>query len=151
MKRLLLWTGVLLAVVFAVLLIPDVHWRVWGSLRGEAFSRRRPTSYWRAWMLEWNDLGFYPPCISLVVRRKSWWERWGFRLQQLAEQLGPAPKHPFSESDPAAVPVLRELSRDADPEIRSAAAETLAQVGAEAAGVGPPLRDNDERDGHRAD
>jgi hypothetical protein len=137
-RRVLLWAGLLLVVVLAgALALPDVRWWLWGHLRGESFYRSRPTSYWRGQVLAWNDLGFYPPAVSLVVRRPRWW------ADCLPWRSGrPAPLvegEPFPGNDPAAIPVLMELLRDEDPEVRVDAAEALKQIDPQAAagaGVG---------------
>jgi hypothetical protein len=128
----LLRAFLLLVVLLAgSLLSPDARWVVWGRLRGEAFYRGRPTSYWRGHVLAWNDLGFYPPAVSLVVRRPRWW------ADYLPWRSGrPAPlveAEPFPGDDPAAIPVLMELLRDEDPEVRVGAAEALRQIDSQAA------------------
>src|SRR5262245_38178810 len=47
-RRVLLRAGLLLGVVLVgSLLSPDARWWLYGHLRGEAFYRGRPTSYWR--------------------------------------------------------------------------------------------------------
>src|SRR4051812_35296657 len=55
MRRRVLLAAVALLVVFlgGALLAPDVRWAVWGRLRGEAFYRGRPTSYWEASLRRW--------------------------------------------------------------------------------------------------
>ena len=126
-RRVQLRAIVLLGVVLAgSLLSPDVRWWVCGRLRGEAFYRGKPTSYWRGRVLAWNDLGFYPPANDLIVRRPPWWAdclpwRSG-RAASLAEE------EPFPENDPAAVPVLVELLRDRDADVRADAAEALKRI-----------------------
>jgi hypothetical protein len=129
---------VLVGVVLAgSLLSPDVRWWLYGHLRGEAFYKGRPTSYWRGRVTAWNDLGFYPPAVSLVVRRPRWWADWPPWCSGRAAPLLEA--EPFPGDDPASIPVLVELLRDGDAQVRADAAEALKRIDPQvAAEVGVP-------------
>jgi hypothetical protein len=112
-RRVLLRAGLLLGVVLAgALLVPDVRWWLWGHLRGEAFYRGRPTSYWRA---EIQALG--------TGRTKPWlppaWSGWLRRYYRAGKG------RPASPPDPALVPMLLELLRDQDAWVRRCAASML--------------------------
>ena len=123
LRAVLLLVAVLAGALAGALLSPDLGWRAWGRLRGEAFYKGRPTSYWRGRVSAWNDLGFYPPANDLVVRRPRWWADCPpWRSGQLVAP-DPWAGESFPDDDPAAIPVLVELLRDGDAQVRADAAE----------------------------
>jgi hypothetical protein len=127
-RRVLLRGGLLLVAVLAcaLLALPDVRWPLWGRLRGEAFYRGRPTSYW-AERLHPKHVTLYcehpgpdpmhtPLRVSVGVSPPPWW-RWTNALRRDLG-LSPAPPHlevVLDERDQAgAVPVLVALLKEDD-------------------------------------
>jgi hypothetical protein len=113
---------VLLLVVGVSFLLPSVHWRVIGWVKGEAFYQDRPTSYWRREALKLSD--WQGEQISGQKPREPSW----------VEKLLP-PDGPFlfankvSEGDAALVPVLTEMLTDEDPRVRTQAEWGLKKLG----------------------
>jgi len=146
MRRVLLRAVLVLGAVLAsalagALLVPDARWQAWGLLRGEAFYRGKPTSYWRGSVKGFQrltksltdgpgGLGFSskprPPSAVEVVR--AWVSRF------FAGSFVLPPDH-----DPAAVPVLVQLLSDDDPEVRDYAALALGDCGPDATAALPRL------------
>src|SRR5262245_16011279 len=100
----------LLILVGGALLLPAVHWRVIGWVRGEAFYHGRPSSYWSGEILAWwKDQ-------APATAQFSW--------SSLRDALTPARQWeyaPFQESertDPAALPILVDLVKDPDYRVR---------------------------------
>jgi HEAT repeat protein len=132
-KRRWIITSVVLFALAAVLALPGPgNWRTpVGLVRGENFWRFRPTNYWRAEMQEW-----------LRIQKNGWTqsqiERWLARVyihfRDPRFELAPIW---LMEDDPAAVPLLRELARDEDPDV-SAHAVTALRVLREAGRPGLP-------------
>ncbi|MCI0681257.1 MAG: hypothetical protein L0Y71_04065 [Gemmataceae bacterium] len=134
-RRLLRWSLVLAIVTgFAVWLEPTRV--VWGWLRGDAFYRGRPTSWWAAQVRPWgsdvvpiNDGvdGFKfgtstPPegfqAVVIILQHqdtpvRAWFKRW----VQLHDPAWPE----VLDGDPHAESVLRELRDHADGEVRARA------------------------------
>jgi HEAT repeats len=151
-RRVLLRAGLLLGAVLAgSLLSPDVRWAVWGWLRGEAFYRGRPASYWREEARGWDrwvvaagyegapDGGCFW-CSTSWSRPPSPWQEWlGIDVARLVPSRPANP--PLLAGSPAAVPVLTELLRDRDPKVRHMAAQGLGAVGQDARRVVPALLD----------
>jgi HEAT repeat protein len=106
-----------------VLAWPGNWGRLVGLLRGESFWRGYPSSYWRAEMQEWiKQWKTGPPPPSPI-------EQWVLRLRlpfslsrDRRRELAPIW---LMEDDPASVPVLRELARDADTEVSAHAVTAL--------------------------
>src|SRR5262245_27601154 len=79
---------------------------VWGWLRGEAFFRGRPTSYWRG---ELEHCQPAPSCRDFVFERHPTW------LEGTLASIVPGDWFPekrvsiLQGDDPAALPVLRAL------------------------------------------
>jgi hypothetical protein len=102
MKRRYRWLLALLLLVAASFLLPAVHWRLIGWVRGEAFYQGRPTSYWRSECQCWR---WNPPCTG-----PGYWCR--FRSDDRyswIEKYLPVPKMALLQGDPGALPVLLEL------------------------------------------
>jgi hypothetical protein len=148
---------VMLLLVTGSFLLPAVHWRVIGWIKGEAFYEGRPTSYWAHEMQQWG-----PPCYAVSTMggaityrsdpfwfpQPSWWD-------QLREQLGGPPPVAISSQpllvdarDPTAIPVLIELLEHPDNDIRLIAVYALGQIGPDAQ-VAVPLLLNMIEDGNR--
>jgi hypothetical protein len=144
-RRWLLRAGVLLGVVLAgALALSDVRWQAWGRLRGEAFYRGRPTSYWRRQVLD------YPGQETLYNRYLPPSMQPGYayalatpvdslrRVFHLPYHLAPL-RYPFEEKMSAATPVLTELPRDGDPYVRRYATDCPGDIGPAAKPAVPAL------------
>jgi hypothetical protein len=123
-KRWLLLPAILLLVLLVRLEPTGV---IWGTLRGEAFYKGRPTSYWRKEMASYHE----SHRINLVfafAEKPSFFDRLRERLglKSKASQLLPLPAPAILGSEPAAVPVLAELLDDPEQTIRAEAANALA-------------------------
>ena len=118
-----LWVVLLLLLVGGLLLVPAVHWPVYGWLRGEAFYQGMPTSYWHSQ-------------ISTPYKEPSWAGR-------LLEQVGGTRTHigfyrnlmvpsELLNNDPADILVLKELLHSDDIKSKVIAATLLRkQLGGE--------------------
>jgi hypothetical protein len=141
-RRLLLALG--LALVIGVpLMVPAVHWRLWGWLHGEAFYQGRPTSYWRAQAADWliaNDWGCIPSLSRHTLPEVLGYERtdWLEKRLHIPPRTG-ADAAGLWAGDPAAVPVLIELLTCEDSGIAAQAADGLARVGPYAEAAVPAL------------
>jgi hypothetical protein len=119
--RLWLFAAIFLGVL-ATFLHPSVYWPVVGKIRGEAFYKDRPTSYWKSQALvfyKWDteqSLGETPP-------ERSWFRK-----------LFP-PEGPFGflnevmEGDASFQPVLKEMLNDPDPTVRKFGEWGLSNLG----------------------
>jgi hypothetical protein len=109
--------ALLIIALAAVFLLTPVPIIIIGSFRGEAFYEGRPTSYWRQVIREQRQ-GPTPPTPSFFDKVRAYF---GFPP--------PRPEHMRGASRGAAVPVLRHLLNDRDPEVRRFAADTLLSGG----------------------
>jgi hypothetical protein len=126
--------------VAASFLLPAVHWRVIGWIKGEAFYQGRPTSYWRGIVKDWNDIPNLNPAPSGIWT----WLRQIFGDPDDDQMPFTLPNESgFGEdrtADPEAFSVEMELLRDEDnmvsvlayqllinfkPEVRAALPELL--------------------------
>jgi hypothetical protein len=129
-----------LLVVAAAFVHPAVRWGVIGWARGEAFYQGRPTSYWvrevrRLDMLDmWTSgiLYFFPP-----ERTKT--EQWLERHTGIQLSGGRSASLPLD--DPAAVPVLLELLKSEDFQVRLFAIQALGHIGPDARPAWDGLRE----------
>jgi hypothetical protein len=143
-RRWLLRAVLLLSVVLVgALAVPVVHWRLWGWLRGESFYRGRPTSYWSREAADWcmdHDWGCIPG-----LRRHTLPDVLGYdRTDRLERCLHIPPRQGEAAEvlwagDEAAVPVLIELLKDEDSDVRGEAARALGRAGPRARGAIPAL------------
>src|SRR5262245_48343974 len=132
--------GMLLAVLVSLALWLDPTRVLWGSLRGESFYDGRPTGYWSREVARLEDefgddrWQMMRRNFSRLVRdREGWWARvtdsLGIDTQPLKLRDLPGWKLVDGDSmpwgrgdiDEAAVPVLRELTRDRNAFVRWAA------------------------------
>jgi hypothetical protein len=134
---------VLLLLVAGSFLLPAVHWRVIGWVKGEAFYEGRPTSYW-----------------SGEAKRWEWKRAWGTGTLQPAEgwDRRSSPSEEFLEAvtgnrswfvsaklvlvepEPAALSVLIELLHDPSPQVRLIAVRGLGYLSQEAKPAIPALQ-----------
>ncbi len=88
-----------------------------GWLRGEAFYQGRPTSYWRGELEGYRNtsfLSFSSYDIVILEKKMGFLERNLGWLRKDAQEEEP---WPLLTGDPAALPVLEELSQDGNPSI----------------------------------
>jgi HEAT repeat protein len=94
---------------------------VWGRLTNQHFYHLRPTNSWRNLVKEFNEdnspTGWSEPLLDSISRRI------GFRNP--GRESMPAVLNP---NDPAAVPVLQDLSHDEDEAVRDCASQTLVEM-----------------------
>ena len=125
----------LLLLVGASLLHPAVHWRLIGWARGEAFYRNRPTSWWAGHIRHTyvvvpsvstglEDLEQRTPTDWLAMKSQS-------TLALVGEWLGRPPPAfdihpPLVGGDAACLPILLDLVKHRDPEVRWVAVSGLA-------------------------
>src|SRR5271163_2236778 len=115
-----------LLLLTSLLLVPSVRWPVYGWLRGEAFYRGMPTSYWsgeinRHYGLAKDRLGDFRQLLGLRPRVVS-----DDRVLSV---------------DVCAIPVLMELLSDPEPKVQWAAAWQLYMVAPENQASIPVLLD----------
>ncbi len=143
-RRLFVVGGVVLLGALAVgWALPDLRWAAWGHLRGEAFYRGRPTSYWRGQLADWlsvNDMTCLPPLPPHTLPDLLGYDR----TDQLERRLGISPRvgdeaNYLWNGDPAAVPVLIELLQDPAPGMAPQAAHGLERIGPDARAAVPTL------------
>jgi hypothetical protein len=115
-KRLLQLSAALLIIALAaVFLIPPIRVALMGLLRGEAFFEGKPTSYWRQqWIREQGN-----------ERKPSYFDK---ILGVFGVQSAEADYIPAATSAEA-IPVLRELLKDGDLNVRTYAADYLVWHG----------------------
>jgi len=125
-RRWRLWLSLfLLLLLGGLLLVPQVRWPIHGWLRGEAFYHGMPTSYWSREIQRWKGSGGYsgPACGNQPLQRLTWADElkqyFGFATYRMPEVL---------DTPPLALPVLRELTEDARPEVRSCAVRAIQDL-----------------------
>jgi HEAT repeat protein len=137
MKRRLLWTGLLLAVLVLSLLIPGIRWAVCGWVRGDAFYCGVPSFVWAA-RLQACRKNLFNGIYGVMDEPPTPW------CVQRAEELlhvrmhGGLDPRVLSE-EPKAVPVLLDLLRHKDGKVRAAAAWYLGRLGPKANDAIPHL------------
>src|SRR5262245_43697358 len=133
-KRLAIWLVRLLIVGVCVLVFvhPSSRMVIFGLLRGERFYAGKPTSYWRQTLKAEKGQAPQPsPPSYLMSLIKS--------LPFLPQDDRPY-QGAFWElrnGDRSAIPVLIQLLRDDDPEIRMLALQAIEQIGSR---LGPVAR-----------
>jgi hypothetical protein len=126
-RRLIRWSLILVIfAAFAVWLEPTRV--VWGWLRGEAFYKGRPTSYWASQIGRWQlcGKGYWN---WREDPREAWWfsyksnslEKWIERYSKFDWPAFPA----ILDDDPETHVVLEELAVNSDPHVRDVARERL--------------------------
>jgi hypothetical protein len=143
-RRRIFWTGVGLVSVLAMLVTPRTIETITAILKNEHFYRGRPTSYWRnkakSARLEREEWIVHGPSMlgqeeAPLGRLEGWVED---RLE--SPPVGPGHNYVlYFLGDPAAMPVLKDLLADEDPEVRAFAAHGLALIGIAAKDVVPSL------------
>jgi hypothetical protein len=140
-RRVLLRVGVAVGLLLVVALaLPGVRWWVYGHLRGEAMYRGRPTSYWSHEVARSVMTPFYRRSLAGLDAPTVP----ASHLDALKAALGLQytvtwPTFPLRDDDPAAVPVLMELLKDPESEVRMYAAQSLGGLGTSAAVAEPAL------------
>jgi hypothetical protein len=144
---------VLLLLVTGLVLVPKVPWSVSGALRGEAFYRGMPVSWWeqeidRAYVRDIDPrvhfLGHKLPAPSDWYRivPASLWDR-GKQWVQYGQTITPgyADTPPLLYGDPQALPVLLILIRSRSAKVRQAAITGLFAQGNQEPEVVAALRE----------
>ena len=125
------------------------HWRaeILDRSNRESKYQGRPTSSWRRDLQRWEVCAtitygnmFSSHTTRFRQRRPSVWKKW-LNLETDARWAERFSDHPLLQGDPAAVPVLVELLKDSDPEIRLIALEALCNTGTAAKAAVPVLLD----------
>jgi HEAT repeat len=148
-RRVLLGAGVLLVVLAGALAQPGVRWPLWGWLRGEAFYRGRPTSYW-AGRLKNEPCEFCQNADAQASGGLKVWVETRPAPQRPPPLVGalyrlfrvrPAPSEVLFEGgeDCRLVPVLIELLQDQNPSVVRLAALYLGGLGPAARPAAPAL------------
>jgi hypothetical protein len=147
-RRRLLGAGVLLGVLLGALALPAVRWQLWGRLRGEAFYRGRPTSYWTGRLrTESCEVRQYADprarggmAVRVVTRPGPYRPPVIGRLCRLLGVGPPAEEVLFDGGEAGRlVPVLIELLKDPDPSVVRVAALSLGALGPAARESAPAL------------
>jgi HEAT repeat protein len=128
-RRRCLWLCLVMLLV-ALLLLPAVHWRLIGWVKGEAFYQGRPTSYWRIELEQWD------PYAHGSSYEPSWLEK---NLPKPISSFLGKPVWPLQNVDPEATGVLIELMADEDQKIRGSAFYGLRRIGPRAQAATPAL------------
>jgi hypothetical protein len=128
-RRRLVLVSAAAVVLSGMLALPGVHWRLYGWAKGEAFFRGRPTSYYRPFCHK--DYFLPTGMVTIDPYEGGWVQRLLGRwlTHRLFDKY-----NPLDDCDSASVPVLVELLRDPDWEVRFWAVCYLE-------GVRPPARD----------
>lgn len=143
-RTILLFLGAASAAV--MLSFPSVHWRLYGWVRGEAFYRGKPVSYWSHQLTAFQFLGF-------MDEYEAWdlpvdhFGRLRYRIKiglGVRERPRFGTQTPLSGGDPSYVGVLRHLLTDANPKVRALACMDLGELGDFGAILRPLLADDAE-------
>jgi hypothetical protein len=124
-RRLLLGLALLLLMA-GLLMLPSVHWRLRGWVKGEAFYRGRPTAYWsqEASNLICRGTGVFGSSVFPIVLYD-----WARTPSQIHQYLGTSKNRltdfELLQPDQAALPVLMEMLQDSRPQVRLVAAQAL--------------------------
>jgi hypothetical protein len=119
-------TVAVLAGVSALLLLPGMRLILGGLYRGEQFYQYKPTSYWSKRLRDNPNILHSPMGGPTAVRVRP-----ATYLDDAKAWTGIGkpkytPADPWlREGDPEALPVLQDLLRDPDPDVRGYAAECL--------------------------
>jgi hypothetical protein len=143
MTRRLLLGLILLLLAGCVLGLPPVHWRLIGAWRDEEFYLGRPTSWWaqqveREAHLQPVVLPYVRPPMPAAVTPRPWWQWWGAGSGSATDAL-------LDGYEPAQ-PVLLELLRRDNPQVRLAAVYGLEAYRPESPAVTQALRRAAEHD-----
>jgi hypothetical protein len=125
-------------IIGAIVLVPGVHWRLYGWLKGEPFWRGRPATYWGQevgrlsigvvpWHSFWGDgplLDVSEPVSHSLMDQAGRWvqKRTGWALVRdgaWATEMG---------TDWRALPVLMVLQDDSSPRIRAFAVTRIGRL-----------------------
>lgn len=155
-----LWIAIVLVIILLSLLFPPVYWRAIGYIRGEAFYKGRPTSYWHIELKEWDE-GPPPPSwqhdflarfgITSTQARPSILvqDDWTGELLYSVRRYG---NFPYTDLPPPevlarlladqeeALPVLVELLKDEDEDVKLWAIVTVSRLGSDAESAITPLK-----------
>jgi hypothetical protein len=127
LRRLLLILA-LPALLLLLFFIPTTRYVLRGVVNGEPFFHGRPTSYWKAAILEWDAEGGWNGQSNSWIKRVQAFlgiQQSTSFLVGLRAIVPPA----VLEGGPEAMPVLQDLMRDLDPTVRGAAALALGNLG----------------------
>ena len=144
MKRRRIWLCLTLLLLVALFMLPAVHWRLIGFVKGEAFYQGRPTSWWSGELRQWG------PAYHITIggpgriwAHRIMWHRQSTWLEELGDKvLSSTPaSHPplIAAPDPASVPVLVQLLADQDSDVRFIATHALGKIGPDAHAAVPAL------------
>jgi HEAT repeats len=123
----------LLPLLCGLLLVPQVRWPMYGSLRGEAFYQGMPTSYWRH-RIQQHERAKDAQKVTLNV---DWIQKLKSVVGLLPDDLPPD----ILGRDPETLAVRIELLRDSDDRVRAAVATNIGMIGPAAREVIPLLID----------
>jgi hypothetical protein len=138
---------VLLLLVAGSFLLPAVHWRVIGWVKGEAFYKGRPTSYWANDFHHWGQTSIGEDQLILLdndFKQTDYAEEsWSWRMKDLlGVETSQEYKWPIIlAGDPATIDVLVGLLRDDRQDVRLLALLALGNLGPQAREAVPVLLD----------
>ncbi|HJT78156.1 MAG TPA: HEAT repeat domain-containing protein [Gemmataceae bacterium] len=113
--------GLLLAGLAIALLVPQGRYAIWGWLRGDHYYRGKPTCYWSSAVRSYEEACSSPPrpLSPLLVR-----------LLGIRPNYGRPDQPAVLGGGRESIPVLIQLLRDRDKNVRRAAARALGDLGA---------------------
>jgi hypothetical protein len=130
----------LLASVVAALLRPGTRMILGGLYRGEGFYQGWPTSYWSKRLRDNPNIlrSRAGGPADIPLRPATWFDNAKVRFGVGTPAWTPADPW-LQEDDPEALPVLQDLLRDPDPDVRGYAAEWLGDYERKAKAAVPAL------------
>jgi hypothetical protein len=146
MSRRCLPCGMLIILLVALALFFFSPWmtEISGRWHGEAVYQGQCTSSWRQELLHWKVVcsgGINAFTYRWRQRQHPPWDEWLGSVTGTHRSFFPLEKLPLLQGDVEAVPVLLELLKDPEPQIRLVAAEGLGAVGPPASVAVPHLFD----------
>jgi hypothetical protein len=139
-KRRILWFGIFPCLAIALALAtPLCRWSLIGFFNGESFYAGFPTGYWRQSIQEWrisrpssDRFSYLPAKVRTLLKLHD-----SQPLAPLYAREGNSDRS--AKADPAALPVLIELLKDPDGNVRCYALDTLRELGNKASRAVPAV------------